>query len=128
VIDAIAEDIFPLDQYVAEMNADAPFHSTVAGNPRVVLRRQRLQPDRAFDRADHRADLDQHPVPGGLDDPPVMLGDERISGGAMLPQCLHRALLVRPHQPRVARDIGGKDRGKAAFDGLFHGLPQRGRS
>jgi len=35
-----------------------------------------------------------------------------------------RSSLVRPHEPRVARHIGSKDRGKTAFDGLFHGLPQ----
>jgi hypothetical protein len=33
------------------------------------------------------------------------------------------SLFVRPHQPRVTRHIGGEDRGKAAFDGLLHGLP-----
>jgi hypothetical protein len=30
-----------------------------------------------------------------------------------------RALLVRPHQPRIARDIGGKDGGKTAGSGHF---------
>src|SRR5437773_11309581 len=34
-----------------------------------------------------------------------------------------RPLLVRPHQPRVARHSGGKDRGETAFDGLLHGFP-----
>jgi hypothetical protein len=34
-----------------------------------------------------------------------------------------RPLFVRPHQPRVACHIGGKDRGETAFDGLLHGLP-----
>jgi hypothetical protein len=55
-----------------------------------------------------------------------MLGDERISGSAMLAQCLRGARLIRPHEPRVACDIGGKDRGKTAFYGLFHGLLSEG--
>jgi hypothetical protein len=33
-----------------------------------------------------------------------------------------RPFLIRPHQPRVARHIGGEDRGETAFDGLLHGL------
>jgi hypothetical protein len=105
------------------MDADAPFHPAVGEAPRIAPRCQLLQPDCALDGADHRAELDQHPVAGGLDDPPAMMGDERISGGAMLPQCLGRARLVRPHQPRIARHIGGEDRGETAFDGLFHGPP-----
>jgi hypothetical protein len=35
-------------------------------------------------RPDHRADLDQHPVTGGLDDPSAMLSDERIGSQSML--------------------------------------------
>ena len=40
-------------------------------------------------------------------------------------EAIERAFLVGPHQPRVARHIGGEDRGETAFDGLFHGLPCR---
>jgi hypothetical protein len=41
---------------------------------------------------------------------------------AMRPKTLERTLLVRPHQPRIARHIGGEDRGKTPFDRLFHCL------
>jgi len=34
-------------------------------------------------------------------------------------EALVRVLLVRPHQPRVARHISGEDRGETAFDGCF---------
>jgi hypothetical protein len=40
-----------------------------------------------------------------------MLGDQRIRGDPMLTQCLRCARLVLAHQPRVARHIGGEDRG-----------------
>src|SRR5262245_59755736 len=53
-----------------------------------------------------------------------MLGNERIGGGAMLAQFPCGAGLVRAHQPAVACHIGGEDRGKTAYDGLLHGLPQ----
>ena len=75
----------------ADMDADAPLQAAVARNSCIALRRELLQCQTAFDGADHRAELDQHPVAGGLDDPPAMLGDQRIGGGAMLAQCLRRA-------------------------------------
>jgi hypothetical protein len=37
-----------------------------------------------LDGANHRAKLDQHPVAGGLDDPPTMLADQRIGDTAVL--------------------------------------------
>ena len=100
------------------MNADPPFHAPVANNPRVALRRQLLQRESTFDGTDHRTELNQHAITGRLDDPPAMLGNERVGGGAMLAQCLRRADLVLPHQPRIARHIGGEDRCETA--GLGH--------
>jgi hypothetical protein len=41
------------------MNADAPFHSAVAGATSIAFGRQLLQSDSTLDRADHRAKLDQ---------------------------------------------------------------------
>src|SRR5260370_27769844 len=38
--------------------------------------------------------------------------------GAQRLEAFERAFLVRPHQPRIARHIGGEDRGEAA--GLAH--------
>jgi hypothetical protein len=43
-----------------------------------------VQREGALRGADHRAELDQDPVAGRLDDPPAMLGNERIGSGAML--------------------------------------------
>src|SRR6516165_7483370 len=55
------------------------------------------------------------PVAGGLDDAAMVLGDLRI--GELAAQCFEadeRALLVRSHQPRIARRIGGEDRRETA--------------
>jgi hypothetical protein len=41
-----------------------------------------------------------------------MLGDKRIGGAALLEYCLHRAHLVRAHQPRVVGYIRCKDCGE----------------
>ncbi len=127
-IDAVAEDIVPLDQYVAAMDADAPFHAAFGGYARIALRRQLLQCQGALHGADHRAELDQHAVAGGLDDPPAMMGDERIGGSAMLAQCLCGARFVEPHQPAVAGHIGGENSGETAYSGDFgHWFPLRPR-
>jgi hypothetical protein len=52
-----------------------------------------------LDGADHRAELDQHPVARRLHNPAAMLGDERIRGGVMLTQRLRRTCLVFAHHP-----------------------------
>jgi hypothetical protein len=38
---------------------------------------------------------------------------------------LVRAFLIRSHETRIPRHIGGQDRGKTAFYRLLHGLPER---
>jgi hypothetical protein len=72
-----------------------------------------------FDRTAHRIDdagkLDQQAVAGGLDDAAMMLGDFRIDElAAQRLEAFERAFLVRPHQPRIPRHIGGEDRGETA--------------
>jgi len=53
-----------------------------------------------------------------------MLADLRVDElAAMRLKALVGVFLVHAHQPRVARHIGGEDRGETAFDGLFHSLP-----
>jgi len=48
-----------------------------------------------------------------------MFGDFRIDEfAAQRFEAFERAFLVRPHQPRIPRDIGGEDRGETA--GLAH--------
>ena len=42
---------------------------------------------------------------------------------ARAPEAFERAVLVRPHQPRIARHIGGEDRGEAAGRGHPSGPP-----
>ncbi len=50
---------------------------------------------------------------------PVVLGDLRIEKlAAQRFEAFERAFLVRPHQPRIPRHIGGEDRGETA--GLAH--------
>src|SRR5215472_2450052 len=113
-IDPIAEDVVTLDQYIAKMDADAPFHTAVAGHTRIAFRAQLLQRQSAFDGADHRTELDQDPVAGGLDDPSAISADQRVGGSTVLAQCLCRTRLVFTHQAAVAGDIGSEDGGDTA--------------
>ena len=77
-----------------------------------------LHLDRAAHRIDDAGELDQEAVAGVLDDAAAVLGDLRIDQLAQVRlEALVRALLIRPHQPRVARHIGGEDRGEAADRG-----------
>jgi hypothetical protein len=68
----------------------------------------------ALDRRDNGWEFDKHPVAHGLEQPPAVRGDNRLSG---LPPLTHetcRAGLVLAHHARIADDIGGEDRGEFA--------------
>ena len=87
----------------------------ILGDTGIAVDHRPLDLDRAADRIDDARKFHQHAVAGGLDDAAAMLPDLRIDElAAMRPQALERALLVRSHQPRIARDIGGEDRRKTA--------------
>jgi hypothetical protein len=64
-------------------------------------------------------------VAGGLDDPAVVLADLWIDQlPAMCLEAFERAFFVRTHQARIARHIGGEDRGKTAGRGHYSsGMP-----
>jgi hypothetical protein len=74
-----------------------------------------LHCDRAAHGIDNARKLHQQAVAGGLDDAAMMLGDLRIEEfAAQRLEAFERAFLVRPHQPRIPRHIGGEDRGETA--------------
>jgi hypothetical protein len=85
----------------------------------VPLRHRLLHRDGAAHCIDDAWKFDQHAVAGGLDDPTVVLGGLQIDElMAQRFEAFVRAFLIRPHQPRIPRHIGGQDRGEAA--GLGH--------
>ena len=115
-VDPVAEDVVAVDDHVAEIDPDAPFDAR--GGRLGPIGHRRLPLGGATHRVDDAGELDEQPVAGGLDDAAVMLGNRRIDQPGA--QCLHprqRPFLVRALQLRVARDIGGKDRGELALDG-----------
>ena len=75
--------------------------------------------DRAADRLDHAAELDDHPVAHPLDDPPAMGLDGRIEQfAAERAHPRQRRLFVGAGQAAVADDVGDQDR--RDFPSLAH--------
>ena len=90
----------------------------------VPLGHRLLHRDRAAHRIDDAGKFHQQPVAGGLDDAALVLGDLRIEKlAAQRLEAFERAFLVRPHQPRIPRHIGGEDRGETAGRGHPSGNP-----
>ena len=69
-------------------------------------------------RADYGPELDKHAVAGGLDDPPAVLNDNGLNCAPMHAQPPRRPLLICPHQPRIAHQVGGQDRCEPTLDPL----------
>jgi hypothetical protein len=69
----------------------------------------------AAHRIDDAREFHQHAVAGGLDDAAMMFTDFRIEElAAQRFEAFESALLVRSHQQRIPRHIGGKDRGETS--------------
>jgi len=116
-VDPIAENVAVLDDDVALMDAKAKLDPLFGWRACVPVRHRPLHLDGAAHGIDNAMELDQESVAGGLDDAAAMLGDLRIA--QFTPDRFQRGegpFLVRPHQPRIARDIGREDRGESTFD------------
>ena len=101
---------------------EGPFTGATRGRPGVALDHELLDPDRAFDRGDHRRKLDQQPVASRLDDAPAPARHKRLRRFTMLTHRPRRPHLVLAHEARVADHVGGEDRGELA--GFGHRVPQ----
>ena len=83
----------------------------------VALDHQLLDRDGAFDGGDDRGKFQQQPVAHRLDDATAEVRHDRPRGLAMLAHRQRRPRLVLAHQPRIADDVDGHDRGEAAGRG-----------
>jgi len=85
----------------------------------VALVHPSLDRQRAGDGLDDTREFDQEAVAGGLDDAAFVLGDLGVDQlAAVGAEPSERARLVLPHQPAVARDIGGENDREPPFDPL----------
>src|SRR5438874_9127124 len=124
-VDAVAVDVVAVDDHIAEIDPDPEFDALGRRDARAPFAHRFLHLGRAAHRVDDAAELDQHAVAGSLDDAAIVLGDTRIDKlGPQRLESRQGAFLVRPHQPRVAGDIGGQDRGEAAGCGHLINLDE----
>jgi hypothetical protein len=119
-IDPVAEDVLALDNHIAEVDPNTELDPLVGRGGRVALDHPALDLTRTPHRINDARELDQEPVARRLHDPPAMFGDLGVhERAAVRLEAFVRALLIRTHQARVPRHIGGEDRGKAADRGHF---------
>ena len=121
-VHAIAEDVVVLADHVAEVEADAKADLAPRRRVAVAPRHTPLDLDRARHRIRDARELDQHAIPGGLDQPAPVVGDRRIDQlQTMGLETRERARLIGFHQAAVADHVGRKDGREPAFDcGLVH--------
>jgi hypothetical protein len=113
----VAQDVAVLDDDVPLVDADAELDAVVRPGARVPLGHRLLNLNRAAQRTDHAAELDEQAVAGSLDETAVVLVDLRIDQvAAQRLEAFERALLVGLDQPRIPRHISGEDRRETAFD------------
>jgi hypothetical protein len=119
-IHPVAEDVVLLGNYVAEIDADAILDPLLGRGARVALDHPALDLNGTPDGVHYAGKLGQEPVAGVLYDPASVLGDLRIDQFAEVGlEPFVRPLLIRAHQPRIPRHVGGQDRGEAADRGHF---------
>ena len=123
-VDAVAIDVLPVLDDVAEIDADAKLDPPVGRLLGVAQRHLALHVDGAAHRVDDAGELDQQPVAGDPDDAAAVLLDHRVGElAAQHPQPLEGALLVLADEPRVADDIRCQDRRQSALYPRFTHQP-----
>jgi hypothetical protein len=119
-IHAVAEDVVGLDDDVAEIDPDPEPDPAVLRQTGLAIDHRALHLGGAPDGVDDALEFRQRPVTGRLDDAAGMLADLRVNElAAMRLEAFVRSFLVHAHQARIARHIGGQDRGETA--GRGHG-------
>ena len=126
-IDPVAIDVVAVHDHVADIDTDPEIDPRLRGNVGVSLQHAALDFDYTAHCVHDRGELDQHAIPGGLDDATAVLGDLGIDQRlAVAFEPRERAFLVGGHQPRVARDVRRHDRRQLPLDPLRgHWDPRR---
>jgi hypothetical protein len=115
-IDTVTEHVALLDDHVADIDADPEFEAVAGWNVLIALCHSGLHRDGTRNRLNYRRKPEQQAVAGGLDDMSLVRGNEWIDQlFAMAFKRQVSALFIYAHETRVARHVGGDDRGKATI-------------
>jgi hypothetical protein len=114
----LTEDVVLLGDHVPEVNPDPELDPLLRRDVRVPRGHSPLHLHGAPDGVNHAGELGQQAVAGVLHDPARVLGDlgiDQLTEMGLKP--FVRPLLIRPHQARIPRHVGGEDRCEAADRG-----------
>ena len=116
-VDAVAVYVVSIDDHVPKINPDAEGDAPVLGRLCVAVGHRALDLDGASDRIDDAREFDERPIASQLHGAAAVLFHLRVDElAAMGLQAGERPLLVRAHQARIARHIGGENGGQPAVD------------
>jgi hypothetical protein len=103
---------------ITSIDPDPELDPLLQRGARVAIGHAPLHLDGAPDGLNHARELGKEAVPGVLHDPAPVFGDLRLD---QVPEVSLQAfvcpLLIHPHQARIPRHVGGKDRNEAADSG-----------
>src|SRR6516164_8441531 len=123
-VNPVSKDVVFFDNYVAEVDANAEPDPPLLGHLRLAVDHPALDLGRTAHCVDDTAKFGEQAVAGVLHGPATVLFDLWVNElTEMSFEAFVRALLVRAHQPRITRYVGGEDRGKAASRGHGRGRP-----
>jgi len=110
------------------MDADAELHRLLGSAARILCGYRRLHRDGTLHGVDDTGEIGDDAVPGGVEDAAPVRRDQLIDDDAARLQPGEGADLVARHQPAVAGDVGGENRGEFALyrmDGHVWHLPDQ---
>ena len=117
-------DVYPvsvnvplIDDDVAKVDPHAELDATFDWHARVALDHLALHVNCAAYRVDYAGKFDEQAIPCGFDNPAAVLFNLRVC--KLAPKELQRgerSFLIRPHQPRIAGDVGRQDRREPSLD------------
>ena len=111
-VDAVAHQVaVAFFDHIPQMDADPELDAAVLRHAGIALDHTILNLNGAAHGIHHAAELNQRPVPGALDHPPVMHFDGRIDQvAAQRPQPRQSTIFVRVREPAVSDHICSQDR------------------
>ena len=115
-VHAVAVEVAFLTDHVAQIDADPEPDAVVIRYIPLTLGHAALNASGAFDCIDSARELTEHPVPGQLDEPAVVFGEQRLDQLlAMRIEPRKRAGFITLHQARVARNVRNENSGEATL-------------